>query len=112
MNQDTNDSKERRVEKSTWHRLGYMVLFVITFNVAEIVLAVIVALQVLFKLVTGKPLDTMISLGREIGEYLRQVVNFLTFASDDMPYPISPWPSSSGKGSGQPSGDGPATINL
>jgi hypothetical protein len=106
------DQQEKKhfAEQSTWRRIAYMVLFVITFNVAEIVLAFVVGLQILFKLATGRPLDTMIELGREIGDYLRQVVNFLTFASDDMPYPISPWPSSSGKNHG--SNDEPQTINL
>ncbi len=105
MDQET---KKHLTENSTWRRVGYMVLFIVTFNVAEIVLAFIVALQLVFKLLTGKPLDTMIELGREIGEYLRQIAAFLTFASDDMPYPISAWPSSSGQNPGKD----PQTINL
>lgn len=106
------ETKTPLTEPSTWKRIAYMALFVVTFNVAEIVLAFVVGLQVLFKLFTGKPLDTMAGLGGEIGEYLRQVVGFLTFASEDMPYPISPWPSAPGKSSGQNAGDGPQTINL
>jgi hypothetical protein len=87
-------------------------MFIITFNVAEIVLAFVVGLQVLFKLLTGKPLDTMAGLGGEIGEYLRQVASFLSFASEDMPYPISAWPSSSDNNAGRQPGDSQPTINL
>ncbi len=87
------DTKKNLTEQSTWKRIAYMVLFVITFNLAEAVLAVVVLLQIVFKLLTGKPLDGLVDLGRDIGDYLKQIVNFLTFASEDMPFPVGPWPN-------------------
>ena len=60
-----------------------------------------------FKLFTGKPLDSLVELGQEIGTYLRSVVNFLTFASEEMPFPVSSWPGKSGPNN-KPESDHPA----
>ena len=94
------ETKKNLTENSTWKRIAYMVLFVITFNVAEMVLFVVVVLQVAFKLFTGKPLDPLKELGQEIGSYLRSVVNFLTYTTEEMPFPVASWPSSNPKSSG------------
>ena len=95
-----SETKSNLTEQSTWKRIAYMVLFVITFNVAEMVLFVVVVLQVAFKLLTGKPLDPLKELGQEIGTYMRSVVSFLTFETEEMPFPVKPWPSSSPKSGG------------
>ncbi len=42
------DTKKHVSEGGTWLRLVYMLLFVIIFNVAEIVLGAVVVLQLLF----------------------------------------------------------------
>ena len=93
----SSDTKKNLTDMATWKRIAYMVMFVITFNVAEIVLFAVVVLQVAFKLFTGKPLDSLKELGHEIGIYLRSVVDFLSYSSEDMPFPVSPWPGNSNK---------------
>ena len=95
-----NETKKNLTENSTWKRIAYMVLFVITFNVAEMVLFVVVVLQVAFKLITGRPLDPLKELGQEIGSYMRSIISFLTYNSEEMPFPITAWPSSSPKSGG------------
>ncbi len=86
------DTKKHVSEGSTWFRLVYMLLFVIVFNVAEIVLGVVVVLQFLSKLFTGKPLEQLEVLGQSLATYFYQMVLFLTFKTEDMPYPFGPWP--------------------
>jgi len=110
-----SDTKKHLTEQGTWKRIAYMVLFVITFNIAEIVMFAIMVVQAVFKLLTGKPLDSLVDLGEEIGTYLRSVVNFLTFASEEMPFPVSSWPGKSGSGSkpeGDQSGGGPINTTV
>lgn len=107
----TSETKEHLTKQSTWKRIAYMVMFVITFNVAELVMFVVVALQVIFKLFTGKPLDSLSDLGREIGIYLHAVIDFLTFNSEDMPFPVSAWPGS-GKTTADPEDGGPVSTRA
>lgn len=79
--------------QSTWIRLLYMILFVVFLHVAELVAGVVMAVQFLSKLFTGKTNEPLGSFGRSLGIYLSEVVWFLTFHSEDMPYPCRPWPT-------------------
>ena len=87
------DTKKNLTEQSTWKRIAYMIMFAITFNVAQMVLVVVVILQIAFKLLTGKPLEPLQDLGTEIGNYMRSIASFLSFSTEEMPFPVSSWPS-------------------
>ena len=87
-----DDLKEHVTAKSTWMRLLYMILFVVAFNVAELVVAFVVLTQFLFKLISGQPLEQLIVLGDSLSSYIGEIVRFLTFRSEDMPYPFGKWP--------------------
>ncbi|MEP3247573.1 MAG: DUF4389 domain-containing protein [Sneathiella sp.] len=79
--------------KSTWGRLLYIILYAICFNVAEIVLAAIAIVQFFSSLITGAPLKQLRSFGTALSDYLRQLADFLTYASDAKPFPVGPWPT-------------------
>ena len=87
------DLKTNLSAKSTWIRLLYMLLFVVIFNVAELVAAVVILAQFLFKLFAGAVNEQLQVLGRKLGTYFRQIIEFLTYHTEDMPYPFSPWPN-------------------
>jgi hypothetical protein len=70
-----------------------MILFVIIFNITEIVVAVVVAVQFLIKLFTGKVNAQLQALGQSLGAYFSEIVCFLTFHSEDMPYPFAHFPA-------------------
>jgi hypothetical protein len=42
-------------------------------------------------LFTKNPNERLQTLGRDLGAYVQDVVWFLTYQSDHMPYPISDW---------------------
>ncbi len=87
-----SETKKHLTERSTWIRLLYMILFVIIFNIAEFVISVVVVVQFLSKLFTGRAVSRLQSLGRSLANYVYEVVAFLTLYTDDIPYPFSPWP--------------------
>ena len=84
--------REHVTTRATWLRLLYMVLFIIAFNVAELVISIVVLVQFLFKLFTGGPLEQLVILGDSLSSYIAEIVQFLTFRTEDMPYPFSKWP--------------------
>jgi len=86
------DLKEHVTASSTWMRLLYMILFVVVFNIAELVIAFVILIQFLFKLISGQPLEQLIVLGDSLSSYLGEIVRFLSFRSEDMPYPFGKWP--------------------
>lgn len=84
--------KEHVAERGTWVRLFYMAVFVIIFNVAELAIAVVVIVQFLLKLATGEVHERLRTLGGTLGIYIHQIIDFLTYHSEDMPYPFGDWP--------------------
>lgn len=85
-------TEENLKSKSTWNRLLFIILFAICFNIAEIVLATIAIIQFLSSLITGNPLRQLQNFGTSLSSYLKQVSDFLTYASDEKPFPIGEWP--------------------
>ena len=85
--------KENVTQESTWMRLVYMVLFAVIFNIVEFVVTVVVVIQFLFKLFAGRPNENLSALGQALASYVYGIIAYLTFHSDDMPYPFAPWPT-------------------
>ena len=91
--------KANLTDKGTWLRLLVMLLFAVIFNVAELVVAVVVIVQFLFKLLTGQANARLRDLGHRLAVYLRQIIEFLTYHSEDKPYPFGEWPAAAAAGS-------------
>ena len=85
--------KENVTQESTWMRLVYMVLFVVIFNIGEFVITVVVVVQFLFKLFSGRVNKNLSALGGALATYIREIIAYLTFHTDEMPYPFGPWPT-------------------
>lgn len=77
-----------------WQRLIYMLVFAVLLHVASLTMWVLVALQFLFSLFTGKDNADLRSLGAAIGTYIHQALDFLTYTKEEKPFPFSPWPDS------------------
>ncbi len=69
-----------------------MIILGVAFNVAEFVTFVVIVLQFLASLFTGQPNDQLSRFGRNMGQYLQQIIMFLTFATEEKPFPFSSWP--------------------
>ncbi len=79
--------------ESPWKRLLFIILFAIVFHLVEFVVFVVVVVQFLAKLLTGGINKQLQLLGAALGAYARQIIEFLTYYSDDRPYPFRSWPS-------------------
>ncbi|MCK5812692.1 MAG: DUF4389 domain-containing protein [Cocleimonas sp.] len=79
-------------DSNTWKRILYMLLFVLAYSVAEFVLMTIAIVQVLFKLITGDINDNLQILGKQTALYIYDVMLFLTFNTEEKPFPFSAWP--------------------
>jgi hypothetical protein len=71
-----------------------MLLFAVLFNVAEVVLAAVAIFQLLAQLLTGGVNRRLQAFGANLAAYLHEITAFLTYASEDKPFPIGPWPGS------------------
>jgi hypothetical protein len=88
----SGDLKENVTRRSIWLRLVFMIVLSVAFNVAEIITFAVVVFQFLASLFTGQPNDRLAHFGRNLARYLQQITVYLTFATEDTPFPFAPWP--------------------
>ncbi len=79
-------------QPSTWKRGAYILLFSIFYQMAAALLILIITFQFVNKLVTGDTNKQFRQLSRSIASYIYQVFQFMSFNSNDIPYPFSDWP--------------------
>jgi hypothetical protein len=87
--------KESLKDNNTWMRILYMVIFVIIFNIVEILIAALVMFQLLVLLFTGEKNQRLLGLGSLLSQYAYRILQFLTFNSEVKPYPFADWDSDS-----------------
>jgi len=87
-----SDVKDNIKKQSTWMRGLYMLLFTIFYTLAEILLFTIVVFQFVLKLLSGDTNDRLRKLGQQISTYIYQILQFMSFNSEQHPYPFGGWP--------------------
>jgi hypothetical protein len=80
-------------KRNIWIRALFMLLMAFVLHVCGTVLFVVTVIQFVIVLLTDMPNARLLEFGRSLGSYLRQIVNFLTFATEDIPFPFSAWPA-------------------
>lgn len=80
-------------KRNIWMRGLFMLLMALAFHVCITVLGIVALIQFLITLLNDTPNVRLVSFGRSMGNYLRQTVDFFTFATEEIPFPFSEWPS-------------------
>lgn len=85
--------KSRLLSAEQWLRFIFMALFVMIACVAAYVLFILIVVQFLFALCTGKDDNRLRGFGYSLSEYFFQIFSFLTYNTNNKPYPFSDWPT-------------------
>ena len=72
-------------------RVLYTVVFAVAFWILGWVLVVTAAIQLVLRLVNGKAHADLARFGASLGRYARQVIDYLTFATEEAPFPFRDW---------------------
>jgi hypothetical protein len=80
------------VKRNIWARGALTVLMAIAFHIGAALLGLCAIVQFVLALVSETPNARLTEFGRSLGRYLGQIADFVTFASDDAPFPFSAWP--------------------
>lgn len=79
--------------KATWLRGIFMLIF---FAIAHYFIILLIAAIGLFQfgsvLFTGQLNVWLLDFGRSLSTYSQQIVSFLTYNSEQKPFPFSEWP--------------------
>ena len=90
MNQQSDQPTVRRKLPV---RVLLMILMGMAYQLAGTVLFLVALLQCAFSLLGDAPNPRLAGFGRSLGRYQAQNIDFLSFASEELPFPFSDWPS-------------------
>jgi hypothetical protein len=79
-------------KRNIWLRALLMLLMGIGFQLTATLLCVLAVLQFVLALLNA-PNARLRDFGRNLGQYLRQIADFVCFAREDAPFPFSDWPT-------------------
>lgn len=86
-------SETSGAKRNIWIRALFMLLMAFVLHVSGTVLFVVTVIQFVIVLLNGTPNTHLVAFGRSMGIYFRQIVDFLTFATEDIPFPFNEWPA-------------------
>src|SRR5690606_3849983 len=92
-----------------WLRLIYTLLFALAWQVVELLLAVILVLQIGFRLFSGKPSVELAGFGNSLSQYAWQMGRYVTGASEVKPWPFLARQAAGAKWKPRPPA-GPVTV--
>lgn len=76
----------------SWGRGLVMILFVVIVEMLRIVVYALALVQWLNSLLTRKRLEPVVRFGVSLGAYADQIVRYLSYATNDKPFPFGEWP--------------------
>lgn len=81
-------------KRNIWLRGLLMLLMLLVLHVCGTVLFVVALIQFVIALLNGgAPNERLAMFGRNLGSYFRQIVLFLSFTTEEVPFPFSDWPA-------------------
>lgn len=84
---------KRRLEKDeTWKRGLYMLFFIFIYGISKFLIIGIMLFQFFTIILTGHMNEQLLKFGQNLSTYLYQITLFLTYISEQRPFPFSTWP--------------------
>lgn len=85
--------KNKLANPKHWVRLILMLLmFLILFYLVKFIVSVTLIVQWVLVLLSGTPNERLKSFTKSLNRYGYQIMEFISFNSDERPFPLSDWP--------------------
>ncbi len=95
-NADNGKIEQNLKSRSTWLRLVFMCIFALLIGLVGMVGGFVVVLGFLWVLFTGEINQQLQQVGRSLAQYIAEIVLYLTYNSEQKPFPLGgEWPSGS-----------------
>jgi hypothetical protein len=75
----------------TWKRIFLMLLFAVVVTIARWLAWAVILMQLVFVLLSGEKNENIVNFGRSLSNYEYHILLFLTFSTEKLPFPFSPW---------------------
>lgn len=90
---DNEQLKSNLTSSKHWFRLVFMLFFAAILQLASIVMWALVIVQFFFSLITGEDNQHLRRFGYSLSTYIYDVLKFLSYSSDQKPFPFADWPA-------------------
>lgn len=87
-----NNSQRTSPYESIVLRVLWMLVFLLIWQVSQLVLGALVLVQLIYRLVYGAPNAGLMNIGDSLSQYLAQIGRFGSFHTEQKPWPFSDWP--------------------
>ena len=84
--------KEADTNSVIWTRIFFVVVFLFIVCTAEIVMGAVILAQVLFNAITKESNQRLLDFGQELSVFIKQILLFLTYNTEEKPFPFNSWP--------------------
>jgi Domain of unknown function (DUF4389) len=84
--------EDKPTASDVWMRGLFMLYLMIGFAIGQWLLNLLAIVQFLWLLFAREPNLVLASFGNSLSIWLAEVGRFLTYASDEKPFPWRPWP--------------------
>lgn len=84
---------EHLQDTETWKRGFFMMIFVIIYTAAEVLIFGIVVFQFFSRLFTGELNLRLVEFAPGLSRYIYEILKYVTYESDERPFPFSDWPA-------------------
>ena len=74
-------------------RVLYVIIFYLIYGLTDIVLLFITLVQTVLNLFGSGPSQSLRLFGSSMGQYVDQITQYLSYASEEKPFPFSDWPA-------------------
>ncbi|MEQ1558035.1 MAG: DUF4389 domain-containing protein [Methyloglobulus sp.] len=89
-----DEQLEENLKKiSTWKRIFFMLIFAAIGGLVRMLLWAVILLQIASVLFTGNANENVLKFGRSLALYTYHILSFLTFNTENLPYPFADWAS-------------------
>ena len=91
------DIKDHAKNTDTWLRGFFILVFGVIFYVLYIVIWLLVIIQFVTKVLTGELNSNLEHSSTKMTSYAMQILNYITYQSEERPFPFSPFPETEEK---------------
>ena len=88
------DIKENAKNIDVWTRGLFILIYGIIFYFLFFLIWLMVIFQFVMKLITTELNDQLLDFSSSLTKYVTQILLYITFKSEERPFPFSPWPAS------------------
>lgn len=88
----SDELKDNLSDENTWLRLLFMILFAVVLALSDLLLAAVVIVQFGFVLLGGRRNRQLLDFGADLARFRYHTVRYLTYNTEERPWPFSPWP--------------------